>query len=350
MTDITILNLLSTKAMYGAEMIDEIKRLSGNTVIMSLPTLYSSLHRLAQKEYVRSYQKESAIGGRCRVYNITNHGREYLAQNPIKIDYQQIAEKITEKQTNSRPIIEQRTLTSLETAFSLPLNKNVTVTPESLNDKQTLPINLTPEPTVQPVSNPMTKPTTKSISKSTAKTETKTSLYAPYIAPNEKITATPEPQYQQTMIGLSGTTGGNDLRPLLNLNNITVGNDYVIINRLHIISVALTVAIFMLINFFCSLTHAVSQEYYSLVYIALIVYLLIWLAIYLVYPRIKAVYKLKPSGIKKAVITAILFALVTICSIIAGTTQFLWLLFFALLPMVEFVFTVILRKRSWFAC
>jgi len=90
MTEIIILSLLDKRPMYGAEMVEEIKKISGNTVIMSLPTLYSSLHRMAGKKWVNSYQKQSTIGGRCRVYNITKHGREYLSKNPIQIDYNTI--------------------------------------------------------------------------------------------------------------------------------------------------------------------------------------------------------------------------------------------------------------------
>ncbi|MCQ2382340.1 MAG: PadR family transcriptional regulator, partial [Clostridia bacterium] len=200
MTEITILNLLNTRPMYGAEMIEEIKRLSGNTVIMSLPTLYSSLHRMANKEYVRSYQKESTIGGRCRVYNITKYGREYLAKNPIKIDYQQIVDHSTT--TN-------KTFTSLKDAFSLPLNKKPPVQQKISEDTPVLQIT----PTIVPVTpKPVLQATPKN------KEEIKTSLYAPYIKPDEKITTTPEqPHYQQTQIGLSGTTGGNDLRPLVKL-------------------------------------------------------------------------------------------------------------------------------------
>ncbi len=338
MTEITILNLLNTRPMYGAEMIDEIKRLSGNTVIMSLPTLYSSLHRMATKEYVRSYQKESAIGGRCRVYNITSLGREYLAKNPIKIDYKKIVD-------NS--VTAHKTFTSLEEAYSLPLSKNSNTNPLP-EDKRRLQITPTIDSTTLFTTTP--KIETQPEVKTESKTETKSSPYAPYIAPNEKITATPEPQYQQTTIGLSGTLGGNDLRPLLNLNNISVGNDYVLINRLRIVSVTLTTIIFLFINLFCSLTHTVCQEYYSLVYIALMVYALIWLAIYFVYPRIKTVFKIKTNGIRQTIITVVLMAIIITCSIIASTTQFIWLLIFATLPLVEFILMVILRKRSWFVC
>ena len=329
MTEITILNLLNTRPMYGAEMIEEIKRLSGNTVIMSLPTLYSSLHRMATKEYVRSYQKESAIGGRCRVYNITNIGREYLAKNPIKIDYQQIVNHSTTT---------HKTFSSLEEAFSLPLNKKSSTQPEIPEDKRVLQIT--------PSEPSLTQPASKAVSKS----EPKVSPYTPYIAPTEKITATPEPQYHQTSIGLSGTLGGNDLRPLLNLNQVTVGNDYVIINRLRMVAVTLTTAIFLLINFLCSLTQTVCQDYYSLVNIALCIYFLIYLAIYFVYPRIKKVFKRKPYVIRQIIFTVILLAVVITGNILAKTTNFMWLAFFALLPLTEFVLMVILRKRSWFVC
>ena len=328
MTEITILNLLNTRPMYGAEMIEEIKRLSGNTVIMSLPTLYSSLHRMADKKYVRSYQKESSIGGRCRVYNITNFGRDYLTKNPIKIDYQQIAD-------NSA--IAHKTFASLEEAFSLPLNKKPLVPPELPEDKRILQVKPSAEITT-------TQPTP------TQKPSTKVSPYTPYIAPNEKITTTTEPQYQQTTIGLSGTLGGNNLRPLIQLNCVPVGNDYVFINRLRIVTVTLTTALFLLINLLCSFMPAVCQEYYSLVYIALALYFLIWLAIYLVYPRIKTVFKRKSTGIRKTMITLILLATIITLSIVTGTTKLLWLMCFAFLPFTEFIIMVMIRKRSWFVC
>ncbi len=319
MTEITILNLLSTRPMYGVEMIEEIKRLSGNAVVMSLPTLYSSLHRMADKKLVNSYQREAAIGGRCRVYNITKSGREYLAKNPIEIDYSIIAD-------NSA--LAHKTFATLEEAFSLPLNKKPLLPPELPEDKRVLQIT-PPPPPVTPKSTPK---------------------ISPYIAPTEKITATPEPQFQQTSIGLSGTIGGDNLRPLLKLNSITVGNDYVTINRLRMVVVALNVAIFMLINLFCSMTHTVRSEYYSLVYITLLTYTFIQLAIYLVFPRIKTVFKRKTIGIRHLVITLILIALVLTHSLIKGTTSLLWLLIFAMLPLMEFVLLLIFRKRSWFLC
>ena len=325
MTEITILNLLSTRPMYGVEMIEEIKKLSGNAVIMSLPTLYSSLHRMADKKLVNSYQQESPIGGRRRVYNITKSGREYLAKNPIKIDYDAIA-------ANSAAA--HKTFATLEEAFSLPLNHKPLLPSELPEDKRVLQIPEPVPPAPQPA--PQSKKTTPKIS--------------PYIAPTEKITATPEPQYQQTSIGLSGTLGGNELRPLLKLNSITVGNDYVTINRLRVVAAILTAAIFILINFFCSLTHAVRTEYYSLVYIALMIYAFINLAIYVIYPRIKTVFKRKASGLHHFLVTLLMLALVITYCILKSTTALMWLAIFAALPLIEFFLMMALRKRRWFLC
>lgn len=321
MTEITILNLLSNRPMYGVEMIEEIKRLSGNTVIMSLPTLYSSLHRMADKKLVNSYQQESTIGGRRRVYNITKFGREYLAKNPIKIDYSTIVD-------NS--VAAHKTFATLEEAFSLPLNNKPLLPPELPEDKRVLQIMPSPEPV-------------KSTLKSTPK-------ISPYIEPTEKITTSPEPQYQQTSFGLSGTTGGNDLRPLIKLNSIKVGNDYVIINRLRLMAAILNTAIFMLINLFCSLTHSVKTEYYNLIYIIFLIYFAINLAIFLIYPRIKSVFKRKVKGIRSILITLLLLGLIVTYCLIQGTINLLWLAIFALLPLFEFMFMLILSKRNYFLC
>ena len=172
----------------------------------------------------------------------------------------------------------------------------------------------------------------------------------PYIAPNEKITTTPEPQYQQTLIGLSGTTGGNDLRPLLELNEVTVRNDYVVINRLRIVAAMINTVIFMLINFFFSLLHTSQNEYYNLIYIVLILYACVNLAVFIVYPRIKAYFNRKACASRHAIITIVLFALILTCCLIASAMNLIWLAIFAFVPLVEFVLMLILRNRSWFQC
>ena len=333
MTEITILNLLDKRPMYGAEMVEEIKKLSGNTVIMSLPTLYSSLHRMATKKLVNSYQKQSTIGGRCRVYNITKFGREYLSKNPININYNTIANDIAEQMAiNATPA--NKTFETLEDAFSLPLSKNP-LPEEIVEEKRVLTITPPPEPAPA----------------QTAKTTRKNSpQISPYISLNEKITTTPEPEYKQILIGLSGTVGGNDLRPLVKLNDVKVGNDYVVINRLRMAAAFINTMFFILINFLFSLTRAVQPEIYNLIYIILSLYVLINLAIYIVYPRIKTAYNKKTSRIYHIVTSLVLFILVLTYCFVAGTPQYLWVVTFTLLPVIELVLILVLRNKRWFTC
>ena len=360
-TEILILNLLNVRPMYGAEMVEEIKKISGNTVIMSLPSLYSSLHRMADKRLVNSYQKQSTIGGRCRVYNITKYGREYLEDHPIEINYNEIANNIidTEETTNvNKNTASNLVFSTLENSVSLPLNKTTNTNENNtVNEVIATPLTTTPQTTPTTIEQPTqpnvtqsnkiaTEPTQPIKQKSTFDSIEKSA----YISPTDKIITTPEPKYQQTLIGLSGTVGGSDLRPLLKLNKVKVGSDYVIINRLRVISAMLTTAIFVLINFFCSLVGSSQAEYYNIVYIILAIYAFINLAIYFVYPRIKVVLKCKTSGLRHMIISLVLFALVLLYCLISGHTNLLWLLFFTLLPIVEFIFMANLRNRSLFQC
>ena len=140
------------------------------------------------------------------------------------------------------------------------------------------------------------------------------------------------------------------MRPLLELNDITVGNDYVMINRLRIVSVLINTVIFMLINLFCSLFHSAQSEYYKLVYIVLFLYTLIHLAIYIVYPRIKAFFNIKACAGHHVIITIILLALVLVCCFITSAWNLLWLVIFSFVPLIEFLLMSALRKRSWFSC
>ena len=375
-TEITILNLLNQRPMYGAEMVEEIKKLSGNTIIMSLPTLYSCLHRMATKKLVNSYQKQSTIGGRCRVYNITKIGREYLNKNQIKIDYSALINNEPINNINTQiaaPAIENESsaiamsannlsatnatvstpqFTTLNDAFSLPLNKSVTaeeITTNQNNDNITSYSQQTTVPETRLTASTTNESLLVENPTPLPKKKTKPDIL-PYISPNEKITTTPEPQYQQTLIGLSGTTGGNDLRPLVELNEVSVGNDYVIINRLRIASALLNTAIFMLINFFCSLFHSSQNEYYKLIYIVLILYACINLAIFIVYPRIKSYFNSKACASHHAIITIVLLALVITCCLITSSWNLMWLAIFSFLPLCEFIIMSALRKRSCFQC
>lgn len=295
--------------MYGAEMVEEIKRLSSNIVVMPLPTLYSSLHKLATKKFVNSYWQEAEVGGRRHVYNITKAGREYYEKNKFEINYQALKEN---------EITEHKTYSTLEEAFSLPLN-NKPVVPE---DKRVLKI------------TPPAPPTTKT---------------TPYLVPTDKITTT-EVKHKQMTINLTGTVGTTDLRPLVKLNAVQAGNDFVLINKLRVFTALLTTLLFILINFLFSLMAFSKREYHGFIFITLVIYYAIILAIYIVFPKTKAMFSKDKSAKIRGLVTLALLLVVAIIAIVDQTWQLIWLGTFAFVPLVECLLMIILRKGKVFVC
>lgn len=72
-----ILKVLSTKDMYGYDIIKEVENATDGKVVLKQPSLYSSLSRFETKGFVSSYWEDSAIGGRRHYYSLTPSGREY---------------------------------------------------------------------------------------------------------------------------------------------------------------------------------------------------------------------------------------------------------------------------------
>lgn len=72
-----ILKVLSTKDMYGYDIIKEVENATDGKVVLKQPSLYSSLSRFETKGFVTSYWEDSAIGGRRHYYSLTPTGREY---------------------------------------------------------------------------------------------------------------------------------------------------------------------------------------------------------------------------------------------------------------------------------
>jgi DNA-binding PadR family transcriptional regulator len=76
---VLILSLLSERAMYGYEILQEAERRSAQQFRMKEGTVYPALHRLeAQGLITSSWSTES--GRRRRVYRLTNQGRRVLAE------------------------------------------------------------------------------------------------------------------------------------------------------------------------------------------------------------------------------------------------------------------------------
>lgn len=315
-TEIQILNLLNLRPMYGAEMIEEIKRLSGNTVVMSLPTLYSALHKLATKKLVNSYWQEAEIGGRRHVYNITQAGRDYHAKNKIEINYDLLKQ--------SQPTDTPKTFATLEEAFSLPLQNQTTI-PELPEDKRVLKVE-------QP------------------EAVTPKSQITPYLLPTDKITTTDAVKHKQMSISLTGTVGSPDLRPLLKLNQVTVGNNFVTINRLRMVACVINILIFGLLNFIFSISQIAQSEYFNLIYLLLGIYFAVELAIYIVFPRVKTIFMRGKTFRRCTLVTLGLIAVLIIICIVDHSLKQIWLGIFAFMPVVHCILMMSFQKGRIFQC
>ncbi|WKY48214.1 PadR family transcriptional regulator [Eubacteriaceae bacterium ES3] len=75
-----ILSILKKQDSYGYQMIKEVKDLSGNNLEWSEGMLYPVLHRLEEKELIKSYWEKQAGKRRRKYYQITKKGLEELEE------------------------------------------------------------------------------------------------------------------------------------------------------------------------------------------------------------------------------------------------------------------------------
>ena len=76
-TSMLILRLLEEKDMYGYEMIENLRRKSGNVFELKAGTLYPLLHGMESKGFLNSYEQEEA-GKVRKYYCITREGSRIL--------------------------------------------------------------------------------------------------------------------------------------------------------------------------------------------------------------------------------------------------------------------------------
>lgn len=76
-TSMLLLRLLAEKDMYGYEMIEGLRRRSGNVFELKAGTLYPLLHGMEAKGVLDSYEREEA-GKVRKYYCITREGRRLL--------------------------------------------------------------------------------------------------------------------------------------------------------------------------------------------------------------------------------------------------------------------------------
>lgn len=81
-----IIKTLVTGDKYGYEIIKQVEELSGGKIKLKQPSLYSSLSRFEEKQFVTSYWGDSDIGGRRHYYHLTESGLEYYKKYILKED------------------------------------------------------------------------------------------------------------------------------------------------------------------------------------------------------------------------------------------------------------------------
>jgi PadR family transcriptional regulator, regulatory protein PadR len=80
-TDTIILGLLLNGDKYGYEITKLVFEYSEHQYELKEATMYSSLKRLENENYITSYWGDETQGGRRRYYHITDTGRELYTSN-----------------------------------------------------------------------------------------------------------------------------------------------------------------------------------------------------------------------------------------------------------------------------
>ena len=79
-----VLSALSTKEMYGYEIIKEIKEASGHQLLLG--SLYNTLKSLERKGLVTSYWSDDpSAGGRRKYFKITASGSQVFSEEQMKL-------------------------------------------------------------------------------------------------------------------------------------------------------------------------------------------------------------------------------------------------------------------------
>ncbi len=79
-TEPLILSLLSKGQSYGYELIQEIRRLSGDNIRWTDGMLYPVLHRMEHKGWIKSRWMEIENGRKRKYYSIKKDGHQALKQ------------------------------------------------------------------------------------------------------------------------------------------------------------------------------------------------------------------------------------------------------------------------------
>ncbi|WP_285766867.1 PadR family transcriptional regulator [Peribacillus sp. SI8-4] len=94
-TELVLLSLLARKDMYGYEMIEQLKLLSDGYLHYKEGMLYPALKRLEEKEYLKSYWRDSLEGPKRKYYYATKLGiNQFQEQWDEWNAFQQVIQKV----------------------------------------------------------------------------------------------------------------------------------------------------------------------------------------------------------------------------------------------------------------
>lgn len=77
--DMLILQILTLEPAHGYGIAQRLEQISRSVVQINQGSLYPALHRLEQKEWLRSEWKQSETGREAKFYSLTEAGRTQLA-------------------------------------------------------------------------------------------------------------------------------------------------------------------------------------------------------------------------------------------------------------------------------
>ncbi|MBM3724061.1 MAG: PadR family transcriptional regulator [Acidobacteria bacterium] len=78
--DLLILRILELRPMHGVAIADRIEQTTGGVFVVGPGSLFPSLHRLAERGWIRGQWGESEAGHRVKVYELTARGRRQLEE------------------------------------------------------------------------------------------------------------------------------------------------------------------------------------------------------------------------------------------------------------------------------
>jgi len=334
--DTIILRCLAQGEMYGIEIANFVLRATEGNYTLKKPTMYSALERLRKRKLVSVRMEHSPIGGNRTYYNLTDQGREFLANK--KFDWQYSKILIDNLVLDKKKVVEAESADVMPIAFE-KAGKEVLIAAtggNEVNESETAASAAAERSTVVVTARPVTpmeeyvaagkyitvpltlKPNT-AVASATGLSPYNTATTAEQVAINipiiEKVNVTQPPVSVPTVA----------IQPFVKHTGVRRNGKFVLYNKLRlacsaIVCVALAMGL-ICVGAFVKGGSFTPQEntFIALGWVALGLYLLANIALYTAYPKHKRVIKSRRRDMagRSAITAAIAMACVSI-NIIAG--------------------------------